>query len=129
MPEGAIYVGRPSRWGNPYQVGAVVVQPTNDYAPIANPHCEHLAPARSSTPCEVERISWRSGSYRQTWFVIEDAATAVRLFRELCEYEGYDMSGLRGHDLACWCPLDQLCHADVLLDLANPGLAPKGGAS
>ena len=26
---------------------------------------------------------------------------------------------LRGHDLACWCPLDQLCHADVLLRLAN----------
>jgi len=26
---------------------------------------------------------------------------------------------LRGHDLACWCPLDQPCHADVLLELAN----------
>ncbi|MGV3564181.1 MAG: DUF4326 domain-containing protein [Nocardioides sp.] len=27
---------------------------------------------------------------------------------------------LRGRDLACWCPLDQPCHADVLLELANP---------
>jgi hypothetical protein len=26
---------------------------------------------------------------------------------------------LRGHDLACWCPLDQPCHADVLLELAD----------
>ena len=26
---------------------------------------------------------------------------------------------LRGHDLACWCRLDQPCHADVLLELAN----------
>ena len=26
---------------------------------------------------------------------------------------------LRGHDLACYCPLDQPCHADVLLDVAN----------
>jgi hypothetical protein len=26
---------------------------------------------------------------------------------------------LAGRDLACWCPLDQPCHADVLLDLAN----------
>jgi hypothetical protein len=25
----------------------------------------------------------------------------------------------RGKDLACWCPLDQPCHADVLLELAN----------
>lgn len=22
-------------------------------------------------------------------------------------------------DLACWCPLDQPCHADVLLEIAN----------
>ena len=28
---------------------------------------------------------------------------------------------LRGRDLACWCPLDHACHADVLLELANPG--------
>jgi hypothetical protein len=26
---------------------------------------------------------------------------------------------LRGKNLACWCPLDQKCHADVLLELAN----------
>lgn len=26
---------------------------------------------------------------------------------------------LRGKNLACWCPLDRPCHADVLLDLAN----------
>jgi hypothetical protein len=26
---------------------------------------------------------------------------------------------LRGHDLACWCKLDEPCHADVLLELAN----------
>lgn len=26
---------------------------------------------------------------------------------------------LRGRDLACWCPVDQPCHADVLLEMAN----------
>lgn len=26
---------------------------------------------------------------------------------------------LRGKDLGCWCPLDQPCHADVLLEIAN----------
>ena len=28
-------------------------------------------------------------------------------------------AALRGRNLACWCPLDQPCHADVLLELAN----------
>ena len=26
---------------------------------------------------------------------------------------------LRGKDLACWCPLDGPCHADVLLEIVN----------
>jgi hypothetical protein len=26
---------------------------------------------------------------------------------------------LKGKNLACWCPLDGPCHADVLLELAN----------
>ena len=26
---------------------------------------------------------------------------------------------LRGKNLACWCPLDEPCHADVLLEVAN----------
>ena len=26
---------------------------------------------------------------------------------------------LAGRDLACWCPLDEACHADVLLAVAN----------
>lgn len=31
---------------------------------------------------------------------------------------------LAGKDLACWCPLDAPCHADVLLELANEDGAP-----
>lgn len=26
---------------------------------------------------------------------------------------------LKGSDLACWCPADRPCHADVLLEIAN----------
>ena len=29
----------------------------------------------------------------------------------------------KGKDLACWCPLDQACHADVLLEIANSEVA------
>jgi hypothetical protein len=30
---------------------------------------------------------------------------------------------LKGRNLACWCPLDEPCHADVLLELANEASA------
>jgi len=33
---------------------------------------------------------------------------------------------LRGRDLVCWCPLDQPCHADVLLELTNAPAAGSG---
>jgi Leu/Phe-tRNA-protein transferase len=30
-----------------------------------------------------------------------------------------DIDKLKGKNLACWCPLSQKCHADVLLEIAN----------
>ena len=32
---------------------------------------------------------------------------------------------LRDRDLACYCPLDEPCHADVLLEVANRQRRPK----
>jgi Domain of unknown function (DUF4326) len=93
MPAGAVYVGRPTKWANPYRVtrSRYVVGPFGD---------EHY--------CEVG----------------EAAGVAVRLFREHVAYahppyDELDLAELAGHDLACWCPLDRPCHADVLLELAN----------
>lgn len=34
---------------------------------------------------------------------------------------------LRGKNLACWCALGAPCHADVLLEIANAGMAPLEG--
>ena len=30
-----------------------------------------------------------------------------------------EIRALRGFNLACWCPFDKPCHADILLELAN----------
>lgn len=81
----------------------------------------------------VGRPSMWGNPYRRS-----DPALAVELFRGLLARapvsDGtwgkkgetvYDTirRELAGHDLACWCPLDQPCHADVLLELANTGAA------
>ena len=36
------------------------------------------------------------------------------------------LPALAGKNLACWCSLDQPCHADALLELANVRSAEKG---
>jgi hypothetical protein len=71
----AVWVGRPGKWGNPFEVK----------------------------------------QYGQ--------AGSVRLFSELIEADA-DMQAsarteLRGRTLMCWCKLDQPCHADVLVEVAN----------
>ena len=40
-------------------------------------------------------------------------------------FHAYVREILRGKNLACWCPLDQPCHADVLLEIANATPEPE----
>ena len=70
MPPNTVYVGRGSRYGNPFLASR-----------IGHEEAVHR--------------------YRQ----------------EVAPY--LDVGPLRRANLACWCPLDQPCHADVLLELAN----------
>jgi hypothetical protein len=119
-PEGAIVVSRPSRWGNPYRVGDLIRDPVNSFNPIAG-HVYN----------DVERVgvyerkSYDGSTYSVTVRRVTDRADAVALYRRWIAFEcdGFDTLDLRGHDLACWCPLDEPCHADVLLKLANGGAA------
>jgi hypothetical protein len=53
-----------------------------------------------------------------------DRADAVAWF-EAHVAPKVDVAELRGKDLACWCPLDQPCHADVLLEIANAPVSDK----
>ena len=90
MPEHTKYVGRGSLYGNPYRV--------------ARSRRELGAgdPMVVATPEEaVERF--------REWLHTPEG----RLVGEACQR-------LWGLDLACWCPMGQPCHADVLLEEANP---------
>jgi hypothetical protein len=44
---------------------------------------------------------------------------AKLLYRDHLAEEGLDPTELRGKDLICTCRLEDPCHADVLLELAN----------
>lgn len=51
---------------------------------------------------------------------VTDAAHAVSLFRACAwTHRGAIRRELAGKNLACWCKLDQPCHADILLEIAN----------
>ena len=94
MPPNTVYVGRSSRWGNPWTVG------------IVNCNC------RSHGECY------------HNLFNVATPEEAVELYRERIfrlppAFIDEVKEKLRGKNLACWCPLNQPCHADVLLELAN----------
>lgn len=47
---------------------------------------------------------------------------SIALYRQYARdaFNEHDLRAcLRGKNLACWCPLDQPCHAEVLLEMAN----------
>jgi hypothetical protein len=99
-------VARPTKWGNPFSVAATRAVERElgvDPAPIAQVRAELVAAFRSVVKFGPDSGYWSPGNYK--------AVLAI------CD--GLDAGELRGKDLACWCPLDQPCHADVLLELAN----------
>jgi len=110
MPENSVYVGRPTKWGNPFRLdpdGAIMYYSVN--RKILDPW-----------------IYWSvSGG-----FGIDDILQLYKAWiTGKLEFKGIykrplppipDISELKGKDLACWCPLHQKCHVDVLIKLLNP---------
>ena len=126
MPHGAVYVGRPSKWGNQHR-------------PYACCYCPQ--PSEPS-PCDAW-FTRRGGKGRGPRQIREERQRAVDLFRD-------DLVGgrltitvedvrreLANRDLCCWCPLPaegepDLCHAAVLLETArlplyHPDQCPNEG--
>lgn len=97
MPANTVYVGRGSRWGNPFRVEAA---PSDGRAPVTAEDAVALFERWLADPAPTSH-----------------PAARARLLDSLAE--------LRGRHLACWCPLTDeagrpaACHADVLLTLAN----------
>jgi hypothetical protein len=100
MPAYAVYVGRPTKWGNPFTVAG--------YQDVM----DHTA-----TDAEARRVcvdafrDWLNGD---TWA----AGSGPEWDRRRSDYLN-SIPELAGRDLCCWCPLDHPCHADVLLEIAN----------
>lgn len=108
-PSKTTYVGRPSKWGNPWVV----------------------------KKCEggwyVTRVG--GGPSVGVWTEKRDAAEfAVGLYAHWFDHHPdaeplrAALPTLRGRNLGCWCPLDQPCHADVLIRAAKALAHPEGGS-
>lgn len=89
----AVIVARPSKWRNPYRVGVhgAAAECVKKFADVLTGLIDNTRP-----PCPP-----------------------VKDLLSLDDYAKTHLHELRGKDLACWCPLGQSCHADVLLKIAN----------
>ncbi len=90
LPEAAQAVARPTMWGNPFVVGPGMDRQKAVILFRRELRFELLA-IETGQP-------FRSLSVRRMALAIGE---------------------LKGRDLACWCGPDEVCHADVLLEVAN----------
>ena len=111
LPEGAVVVSRPSKWGNEFQVWE---NPRDHW------HAESFDVEQR---CMVTvRVADREGGQ----------AVAAEAYRLALPFGFWDMpsveqirEALADRDLACWCALDAPCHGDVLLEIANAHGGPE----
>ena len=85
-----VYVGRPSRWGNPFRVG--------QFTGYDNIDAVH----------DFEKWLKRDLGIRSAENVYGKPPTRQAIRKHL-----------RGKHLACWCKPTEICHADTLLRIAN----------
>lgn len=96
-PEGAVSVTRSTQWGNPFRVGKTLFL---------------TGPKAGQTMNRADAVkAFRNSVTRE--------GTRGRLIRNLVRTD------LAGKDLMCFCALDQPCHADVLLEIANTPKEPS----
>jgi len=106
MPDNTMSVARPGRWGNPFRP---------PYMPI------EMAVELFRDTCKG---FWSPGKLKHLtdsdYSAVYDSRTEWlrRLGASPRDAAKLELAGI---NLACWCPLDQPCHADVLLELANGG--------
>ena len=100
MPENTAYVGRGTKWGNPWKV-----TPHEDgRATVTDPiSCTAFESVPAATAHATGSFRWQLLNHPNVLGFTETEARAE----------------LAGKNLACSCPLDQPCHADVLLEIAN----------
>jgi len=151
MPAGAVYVGRPTRWGNPfgYRTGTGLARVPAVHDPAAAWEYEgrisadgmrhdYHHPGGRITVCHVRymtrdeivetfrlallgldtpamRASFPSGRGKWLGRWVGQHPNRRRAYTTVEDVR----RELAGKDLACWCPLSEPCHADVLLEIAN----------
>jgi hypothetical protein len=103
MPEGAIYVGRPGKWGNPFAVREAIERDSPLWPYIASAVQGDIAGLGSVRPLNADLVV----AAHFYWFV-QQPHLMLTAPKEL-----------GGHDLACWCKPGEPCHADLLLEIAN----------
>lgn len=107
MPPNTVSVARPCKWGNPYRV---------------HPHGRYY-------PSEAVRLfaGIADGCWSPSLVEGYPDHIASDIYEARCAWTkrigSHPLEAMRvellGKNLACWCALDQTCHADVLLRLAN----------
>lgn len=102
----AVIVARPSEFGNVFHAYRHCKGRGGDWG------VEDILDGRSVGHGWTRRgaLQFAVGAYR-AW--VEEHPAFIETIR----------LNLAGRDLACWCPLDEPCHADVLLELANREVA------
>ena len=123
----AIYVGRPTKWGNPYHLER------RDRPVGIPPHQPWCPPVGNVSALKGVKYDWPPPRPGPSKAPVPPFARVEVAYRHTMGDELYPFSSLdelTGHDLMCWCPPPDegetdWCHAAILLELANPGGDPE----
>lgn len=114
----AVIVARPSKWGNPFALDG----PLDLFAwlSLAGERGDRtMREWRRDACAEAFRLMMTAERRAIPTDEVTDLDRAMALRPDAYPTHDEIRAELCGRDLACWCPLDAPCHADVLMEIAN----------
>lgn len=110
MPENTVSVTRPGKWGNPFEVAQIEGAVQTHY---------YVGGKDSPFLDKESAQKWVVNRFRSMMLDINSIPVEAETYARF-RYMRDRIRDLEGKNLACFCADGTPCHADVLLELANP---------
>lgn len=121
MPENSVYIGRGTKWGNPFRVVQYSFDKKWAVKTNTDPHCAEILTKHCMAAYDTKEEATKAAINCYGYWLLpyqHEGGSMMDFYMSMANMEDA-IEKLKGKHLACWCKEGEACHGDLLLKMAN----------